>query len=134
MKIVDVLKVRVASLINDDEQAVSEKLIELATFFYKIDRRVSLEEQRYIDKLMKSIDWSSSISIESHQRDCIAKVNRIVDKPEDEVFVYLSDLMGDISALGAVDKAKAVAQEISDADGEIADDEVKYLDLVRSFE
>ncbi|MEY4589744.1 MAG: hypothetical protein RL497_1820, partial [Pseudomonadota bacterium] len=31
-------------------------------------------------------------------------------------------------------KAKALAREISDADGEIADDEIKYLDLVNSFE
>ena len=41
--------------------------------------------------------------------------------------------MQKISALGAVAKAQTLAKEISDADGEIADDEVKYLDLVTSF-
>ena len=134
MNIVNVFKGKIASLIRGNEQKVSERLIELATFFYKIDKRVSLEEQKYIDELLETIEWNSSISIESYQRDCIAKINGIIGCNEDQVSLYLSNLMLDIAGLGAADKAKNIAKEISDADGEIADEEVKYLDLVKSYE
>ena len=36
--------------------------------------------------------------------------------------------------LGATEKAKSLAKDISDADGEIADNEIKYLDLIKSYE
>lgn len=52
---------------------------------------------------------------------------------EDQIYSYLSNLMQELSELGVVVKAQTLAKEISDADGEIADDEVKYLDLVMSF-
>ncbi|WP_415884216.1 hypothetical protein [Neptuniibacter sp. QD34_54] len=64
MNILDVFKNKVGSLLNESDQEANEKLIELATFFYKIDNRVSLEEQRYVDELMGTIEWSSTISIE----------------------------------------------------------------------
>lgn len=134
MNVINVFKGVASSLINGCEQKASEKLIELATFFYKVDKRVSLEEQKYIDELMSSVDWDSSVSIESYQIDCVSKLNSIIVKPESEIFSYLSKLMEEITALGAVEKAKVIAKEISDADGEIADDEVKYLDLVASYE
>lgn len=44
---------------------------------------------------------------------------------DDQVYSYLADLMQEIAALRAVTKAQTLAKEISDADGEIADDEVK---------
>ena len=135
MNIINVFKTKIASIItNDEEQSVSEKLIELATFFYKIDKRVSLPEQRYIDELVENIEWSSTVSAESFQRNCISKINSIIEGSEDNILLYVSNLMKELSNLGAATKAKTLAKEISDADGEIADDEVKYLDLVLSFE
>ncbi len=134
MNIIDVFKSKVASLMSNEDQQISEKLIELATFFYKIDKRVSLEEQKYMDELLETIEWNSSISIESYQRDCIARVNEIDRKTDDQVVAYLSDLMQELSDLGAASKAKTIAKGISDADGEIADDEVKYLDVVMQYE
>ncbi|GAB5379955.1 MAG: hypothetical protein Alis3KO_14980 [Aliiglaciecola sp.] len=133
MNIFDVFKDKVSSLLNDSEQSVSERLIELATFFYKVDRRVSLEEQKYIDELLETIEWDSVISAESFQRSCILKINGMIGCSEDQILLYLSNLMQEISELGAVAKAQTLAKEISDSDGEIADDEVKYLDLVMSF-
>ena len=134
MNIINVFKGEVASLLNESEQSVSEKLIELATFFYKVDQRVSLEEQKYVDDLLETIEWQSTVSIESYQRDCISKINKIIGQSEELVFSYLSKLMQDLSDLGASAKAKSLANEISDADGEIADDEVKYLELVMCFD
>ena len=134
MSIVGVFASRTAALLGGSEQSVNESLIELATFFYKIDRRVSLEEQKYVHDLLKTIEWRSPKSIQSYQRDCIANINRVIEKSEEEISIYLSELMQKLSDHGAADKAKLLAREISDADGEIADDEVKYLDLVMAFE
>ncbi|MEM1189499.1 MAG: hypothetical protein AAGI72_13290 [Pseudomonadota bacterium] len=134
MNVIDAMKSRIAAVINDKEPSVSEKLIELATFFYKIDKRVSLEEQSYIDGLLKTIEWDLPLSTEAFHRNCIGKINRIIDEPEESIRLYLTELMQDLSELGATAKAKTIAKEISDADGEIADEEVKYLDLVMSFD
>lgn len=133
MKILEVFS-SVKSLLNKDDQRISECLIELATFFYKIDRRVSLAEQDYIDDLMKSIKWESTIHIVSYQADCVARVNTIFDSTEDQVCEYLSRLMEELLELGGDKQAKVIAKEISDADGEIADEESKYLDYVMAFE
>lgn len=133
MNILNVFKSKVESLLVECEQSASEKLIELATFFYKVDQRVSLEEQNYMDELLETIEWKSSVSIESYQTSCIAKINGITGMSEDQIHSYLSNLMDEISELGAVAKAQTLAKEISDADGEIADDEVKYLELVMSY-
>lgn len=133
MNILSVFKNKVTSMLSECEQSTSEKLIELATFFYKVDKRVSLAEQKYIDELLETIEWKSSVSIESYQTDCIAKINGVIAMPEDKIYSYLANLMHALNELGALDKAQTLAKEISDADGEIADDEVKYLDLVMSF-
>ncbi len=133
MKILDVFGVRLKALIAENEQSANELLIELGTFFYKIDNRISLEEKEYMDNLMADIEWASSTSIETYQKACIARVNKIVDAPESETFSYLTDLMDSLAKLGAVEKAQMIAQEISDADGEISDEEVKYLDTVLAY-
>ncbi|HEY7773730.1 MAG TPA: hypothetical protein VIC26_11150 [Marinagarivorans sp.] len=134
MNIINVFRGKVALLVKGCDQSISEKLIELATFFYKIDKRVSLEEQKYIDELISSLDWNSTVSVESFQESCIAKINGVIENPEEKILAYLSGLMQEISELGATVKAQALAKEVSDADGEIAEDEVKYLDLVMSYE
>lgn len=133
MNIISVFRSKVTSLLGECEQSASEKLIELATFFYKVDKRVSLAEQNYIDELLGTIEWKSTVSVKSYQTSCIAKINGITGMSEDQIYSYLSNLMQELSELGVVVKAQTLAKEISDADGEIADDEVKYLDLVMSF-
>ncbi|WP_412724735.1 hypothetical protein [Alteromonas sp. D210916BOD_24] len=133
MNIVKVFKDSVSSLLNNSEQEVSEKLIQLATFFYKVDRRVSLEEQKYMDDLLETIEWNSPIDADYYQRTCISEINNLLDRSEDQIYAYLSKLMLDLSDLGAAEKAKILAKEISDSDGEIADDEVRYLEYILSF-
>ena len=86
-----------------------------------------------MDELLETIEWKSSVNIESYQTSCIANINGITGMSEDQIYAYLSNLMHEISELGAVAEAQTLAKEISDADGEIADDEVKYLDLVMSY-
>ncbi|WP_028021710.1 tellurite resistance TerB family protein [Enterovibrio calviensis] len=133
MNIIAVFQNKVASLLTDSQQSANEKLIELATFFYKIDNRVSLAEQKYMDELLQTIEWKSTVSVESYQRNCISKIGSVIDGSDEDVSSYLSQLMQELSELGAAEKAVTLATEISDADGEIADDEVRYLDLIKSF-
>lgn len=134
MNLIKVIKSKLAFLTQDSDQAVNEKLIELATFFYKVDSRIAQAEQDFISQLVQTIEWSSSIDAETFQERCIAKINGILGGSEQQISVYLANLMQEISALGAAAQAKTLASEISNADGEIADEEVKYLDLVMSFE
>ncbi len=133
MNILDVFKTKINAVFDDDEQRANELLIELATFFYKVDRRVSLQEQAYMSELMENISWESPISIEAYQNDCIARINGILSSSEDAIHRYLLQLMESLVKEGAVEKAKVIAREISDADGEVADDEVMYLDVVKTF-
>ncbi len=133
MKIVDFFTDKMAGLIEQSDQKSSEALVELATFFYKVDRRISLEEQDYIANLLKGLPWDANLSKESFQMSCIGRINDIVDAPDDDVFKYLAGLMESFESSEALEKAQRICQEISDSDGEIADDEVKYLDFVKSF-
>ncbi len=134
MSLIKIIKSKLTFLTNDSDQAVSEKLIELATFFYKVDSRISQEEQDFISQLVQTIEWSSPIDAETFQERCIAKINGILGGSDEQITVYLANLMQEISELGATAQAKTLAAEISNADEEVADDEVKYLDLVMSFE
>ncbi|MEY4588688.1 MAG: hypothetical protein RL497_764, partial [Pseudomonadota bacterium] len=101
MNIVKAIKSKIASFTKECNQAESEKLIELATFFYKVDMRISQGEQEYIVELLEGIEWSSPINIESYQEKCISKINVILGGAEDQILVYLSSLMEEISDLGA---------------------------------
>ena len=134
MNILEIFGAKVKEAISQNEQATNELIIELATFFYKIDKRVSLQEQEYMESLMADMNWSSSISIEAFQNACIARVNEVVSPSEAGIHSYLTKLMEALADSGGVEQAKKIAKEISDADGEIADDEVKYLDFVMAFE
>ena len=133
MNIRDTFGVKFNEMFSQNEQAVNELLIELATFFYKIDKRVSLEEQEYMENLMAGLKWTSPTNIETYQSGCIARVNKIDSAPESEVYSYLTKLMESLEKVDGVAQAKEIAREISDADGEIADDEVKYLKFIKAF-
>lgn len=133
MNIVEVFSSKVKSMFDEDQQTLNECLIEIATFFYKVDQRISLEEQKYMQELMDSINWTSSVSVEAYQRGCIARVNNKLSGSEESIVDYLSKLMETLASVDGVEKAKAIAKEIADADGEIADDEVRFLEIVSAY-
>ena len=133
MSILEIFGDKLKGLFPQNEQSTNELLIELATFFYKIDRRVSLQEQQYMEDLMANIDWHSATSIESYQNECIGRINKVVTAPEAETMGYLTQLMDALAKVQGVEQAKTIAKEISDSDGEISDEEVRYLDIVLSY-
>ena len=122
-----------SSITTDTTQEESESLILLATFFYKVDNRISLEEQQYIERLMKEMVWSSNIDISTFQERTIAKINQVLGKGDENCYQFLEDVMSSIKTPEGRDRAKMIAKEISDADGEIADDEVRYLEFVLTY-
>ena len=137
MNILSVFREKVLALLDADRisnrQEVNEKLVELATFFYKIDGRISLPEQAYMEELLNSLEWNSTTPVETFQNECIARINQLKLSDSAIVASYLTGLMTRLEELEAIDQAIAIAKEISDADGEIADDEVRYLEVVRSY-
>lgn len=111
----------------------SEALLKLATFFYKIDGRIALAEQDYVSQLVAVLDWDKSISASSFQQSIIPVVQNVIDSGEEPRLRFLEELMGSLSQPEGVELAKKIAQEISDADGEVADNEVKYLHFVDTY-
>lgn len=114
-------------------QADSEALIKIATFFYKIDGRISIEEQEYMTKLKEEIEWQSGIDIDRFQQRIIGEINQVIDGPADQYNTYLAKVMDCIESPEVIAKAKQIAQAISDSDGEIADAEVESLNFISAY-
>lgn len=118
---------------KQSEQSDSEALIKIATFFYKIDSRISIEEQEYMQKLMDTLEWESNISIERFQERVITEVNQVLDGSPEYYNSYLAKVMDSIKSEEVIAKAKEIAKAISDSDGEIADEEVSSLDFISAY-
>ncbi|PCJ35812.1 MAG: hypothetical protein COA99_13605 [Moraxellaceae bacterium] len=123
------------SLVGDmkSNQKDSEALVALATFFYKVDGRITLDEEEYINNFLSVLEWNSSIDITVFQKRVIPTINQVLDGPIDGYLKYLGGLMDDIESKEARALAKKIAQEISDVDGEVADLEVQCLDYIKNF-
>lgn len=118
---------------ENGSQSDSEALIRIATFFYKIDGRISIEEQDYMSQLKEELEWQSNIDIDRFQQRIVAEINQVLDGPADQYNVFLERVMDSIESKVAIEKAKQIAQAISDTDGEIADTEVKSLDFISTY-
>lgn len=119
---------------SSGNQEENEALVTLATFFYKVDGRVTLEEQDYIDDLLSVMEWNSSIDIQVFQSRIIPKINDVLVSDSDaDNLKFLSNLMASFTTDEARSRAKQIARAISDADGEIDDREVKCLEYIKQF-
>lgn len=119
---------------SSGDQEENEALVMLATFFYKVDGRVALEELDYINDLLSVMDWNSSIDIQVFQTRIIPKINDVLDSDSDEDNLkFLASLMESISSDDARSRAKQIARAISDADGDIDEREGKYLEYIKQF-
>lgn len=133
MKIFRNLKEIVSGTSKENAQASTKKLIELATFFYKVDNRITLGEQRFVEELLVYMVWDGPQSAESFQSSCVLKINRVLEQAEEAIHEYVLTLIGEIGELGALSRAQAIAKDISEIDGVVSSEEAKYLQLVMSF-
>ncbi len=74
-------------------QSDSEALIRIATFFYKIDGRISIEEQDYMSQLKEELEWQSNIDIDRFQQRIVAEINQVIDGPADQYNVLVGFLV-----------------------------------------
>jgi tellurite resistance protein len=116
-----------------NNQSDNEALVKVATFFYKIDGRISIEEQDYMSKLKNDIEWQSNLDIDNFHQRIISEINQVIDGPSSKYNDYLAKVMDSIESKAVIERAKQIAQTISDADGEIADAEVKSLDFISTY-
>jgi tellurite resistance protein len=116
-----------------NNQSDNEALVKVATFFYKIDGRISIEEQDYMSRLKNDIEWQSNLDIDNFHQHIISEINQVIDGPSNKYNDYLAKVMDSIESKAAIERAKQIAQTISDADGEIADAEVKSLDFISTY-
>lgn len=110
----------------------SQAIIELATFFYKVDLRVAIEEQDYLAELMPSLPWSGLVSRETFHQRILPRVSEAASAPLDRRLAYLAELIEQITTSDGKARALEIAAAICDADGEISDDEMICLDYLKS--
>lgn len=92
-----------------------------------------MAEQDYVSQLVSVLDWHDSISADSFQQSIIPVVQDAIDAGDEACVRFLEDVMSALTSPASVALAKKIAQEISDADGEIADNEVKFLEYVSAY-
>lgn len=115
------------------DQTESEALLLLATFFYKVDKRVTLDEQDYIDRLMRDLPWTSPIGPEAMKSRLLPRVEAVLQAGVAAYLPFLAEVMECLTSGDAVAQAQAVAKEITSVDGEIDDHEMMCLDYVMNW-
>ena len=108
-------------------QEESEATVLLITLLYRADKKITLGEQELLAKILPSLEWTSSIHIETFQVDAIRKVDLAIKNNNVEAFVN--------SAVGKI-KFKAellsLLNEVARSDGGLDLQEQKIINLVQS--
>ncbi len=119
--------------ITTGNQKDNEALVTLATFFYKVDGRITWGEEEYMVNLLSAMEWNSNVDVAEFLQRVIPIINRVLDGPVENYMEFLANLMEDLQSDEAKARAKQIARAISDADGEISDIEVECLDYINNF-
>lgn len=109
-----------------EQQAFNQSLIKMAVLLYKIDGKITLTEQDYLDEIIDTMEWESPISVDAFLNDAIYQVRQVVDA--DESARFLRSLQQDLNI--NADRALEVAMNITGADGERCDEETELLSLL----
>lgn len=109
-----------------EQQAFNQSLIKMAVLFYKIDGKITLTEQDYLDEIIGNLQWESPISVDAFLNDAIYQVRQVVDAEESARF--LRSLQQDLNV--NADLALEVAMNITGVDGERCDEETELLSLL----
>lgn len=110
----------------DSKQQELEALVSLATFFYKMDGRISLAEQNYVEQLMHSLDWESSISVETFQNILIPQVQKVIDEGDEACIDFLSQQLEQIISAEGQAQAQRIAKEMQAIDDKPATNAWRY--------
>lgn len=109
------------------EQQFNEALLKLCILLYQSDGKITLREQDYFKAIHEKCDWRGEIDFEDFQSRAISQVRDVIESNQQRGFV---NSLKDALVLDAK-KALAVAQGISNIDGDIADEEMEILDYLQ---
>ncbi|MDM7861884.1 TerB family tellurite resistance protein [Alteromonas sp. ASW11-36] len=106
-----------------EQQGFNEALIQLSVLLYQIDGKVSLSEQDYVEQVMESLDWGSTICKEAFLNNAIHRARQAVDNNDCRAF--MQELGEDLNQDAG--KALDVAMELTAIDGERSEEETELL-------
>ena len=109
------------------QQEFNESLAKLCILLYQIDGKITLREQEYFQAVHEKFDWHGDVDFEDFQSRTISQVRDVIESKEEKQFVSSLREALEVDAK----KALAVAQGISNIDGEIADEEMEILDYLQ---
>lgn len=111
----------------EEQQQFNEALSKLCILLYQIDGKITLREQEYFQAVHEKFDWQGDVDFEDFHSRAISQVRDVIESREEKQFV---NSLRDALALDAK-KALAVAQGISNIDGDLADEELEILDYLQ---
>lgn len=110
-----------------EQQEFNEALTKLCILLYQIDGKITLREQEYFRAVHEKFDWHGEVDFEDFQSRAISQVRDVIQSKEEKRFVSSLREALELDAK----KALAVAQGISNIDGELADEEMEILDYLQ---
>ena len=109
-----------------EEQKFNQALIKLAVLFYQVDRKILLSEQDYLEELVESLEWDSTICREAYVNEVIYQTRTALDTGD------AADILRSLQADLAFNASQAleVAMAMSGVDGERSEEETELLSLL----
>ena len=109
-----------------EEQKFNQALIKLAVLFYQVDRKILLSEQDYLEELVESLEWDSTICREAYVNEVIYQPRPALDTGD------AADILRSLQADLAFNASQAleVAMAMSGVDGERSEEETELLSLL----
>ncbi|WP_100655994.1 TerB family tellurite resistance protein [Alteromonas flava] len=106
-----------------EEQGFNEALIKLSVLLYQVDGKVTLSEQDYLDEILATLDWGSTICRQAFLNEAIHQARQAVDNNDCKAFMQsLSEELNQDA-----NKALEVAMELTAIDGERSEQETELL-------
>ncbi len=106
-----------------EQQGFNEALIQLSVLLYQIDGKISLTEQDYVEQIMDSLDWGSTICKEAFLNSAIHRARQAVDNHDCKAFMQKLGEELNQDANRTLD----VAMELTAIDGERSEEETELL-------
>jgi hypothetical protein len=113
--------------ISASTQEESEATVLLITLLYRADKKITLGEQELLAKILPSLEWSSSIHVETFQTDAISKVDLAIKNNNVEAFINAA-----VEKIKFKDELLSLLNEVARSDGGLDLQEQKIINLVQS--
>ena len=114
-----------------EDQLQREALLELAILFVVIDGEIAEDEQNFLEKWLETLEWKSDTSLSEYQKLATQKCIDAVQ--QDDVDHFIAQQARLLVDQTMKDQAMKMADEIANVDGVLDDNEVKALEILRSY-